>query len=298
MNPSQIESIYDDEPPERARAVLEPLALAGDPVAQFYMGHLCDEEGPSLQPQALEWYRKASHGGHLEATHWFASFTYHGFGTAADVTAALALFRQCAEKGLASSQWKLGQHLLSGPGNRPEAEEWLKKAASQGHTGAIELLHGAGSRRIELPLRHAPTGRSAAIVRVPDFWATPPVAVNSGKYVLLVASEKASACSTVEAARAWLEAGASYVCAWGPSSPEVEEAFDYAAFLPEMGDPLPFTLMTTNHQSDALTEALWFAFYSAMPPDDLGCALESVVVVVDSSALEARCLAWVQENKE
>ena len=144
MSPSEIESAYEDQSPERAWAVLEPLAMAGDPLAQFYMGHLCDEKSPSLRPQALEWYRKASAGGHLEATHWLASFIYHGFGTTPDTDAALALFRHCAERGVDSSQWKLGQHLLSHPESSAEAEVWLKKAALQGHSGAIDLLKSIG----------------------------------------------------------------------------------------------------------------------------------------------------------
>lgn len=95
-----------------------------------------------------------------------------------------------------------------------------------------------------------------------------------------------------------MEAGASYVCAWGPNSPGVEETFDYAAFLPELGVPLPFTLMTTSHTSEEFEEALWFAFYNAAPPDDLGHYLKSVLVVVDSDALEIRALTWIQENNE
>ena len=88
------------------------------------------------------------------------------------------------------------------------------------------------------------------------------------------------------------------MCAWGPASGQVEEAFDYATFLPEMGEPLPFTLMTTSHESEELDEALWFAFYNAVPPDDLKAELNTVVVLVDSPALEERCKAWVQVNRE
>jgi hypothetical protein len=62
---------------------------------------------------------------------------------------------------------------------------------------------------------------------------------------------------------------ASYVCAWGPNSEAVEETFDSASFLPEFGEPLPFSLMTTSHRDETPEEALWFAFYNAPPPDDL-----------------------------
>jgi len=78
----------------------------------------------------------------------------------------------------------------------------------------------------------------------------------------------------------------------------VEESFDFASFLPELGTPLSFTLMTTSHKNEELDEALWFAFYTANPPDDLNAELETVVVLVDSRELEQKCRSWVQENRE
>ena len=151
---------------------------------------------------------------------------------------------------------------------------------------------------IETPLRHPGTGRFASVLRVEHFGSAQPVSVATGKYVLVIASERASIHCTQEHARAWVEAGASYVCAWGPAAGEVEEAFDYASFLPELGEPLPFTLMTTSHVGEPLEDALWFAFHTAVPPDDLPYELNSVVVAVDSVALEKECTTWVQENSE
>src|SRR5450631_2276536 len=95
---------------------------------------------------------------------------------------------------------------------------------------------------VQTSLRHSGTGRRAAVVRV-DFEGTSPVSVASGKYVLVIASERQTVPLGMIAARAWIDAGASYICAWGPDSAEVEETFDYASFLPECGDPLSFTLM-------------------------------------------------------
>jgi hypothetical protein len=124
------------------------------------------------------------------------------------------------------------------------------------------------------------------------------VSVTAGKYVLVIAYEEKPLPLDVKTARAWLEAGASYICAWGPGSEQMEETFDYAAFLPECGPALPFTLMTTSHREQKPDEALWFAFYCAKPPDDLLDNLNSVVIVVDSEALETTCTDWVKGNKE
>lgn len=151
--------------------------------------------------------------------------------------------------------------------------------------------------QVETSLRHRGTGRRAAVVRV-DLESAAPVSVASGKYVLVIASERQTVPLGVKRARSWIDAGASYVCAWGPDSAEVEEAFDYASFLPEYGEPLPFTLMTTSHRDKTPDEALWFAFYNASPPDDLDSELNAVVIIVDSDSLEATCIAWVLENQE
>jgi TPR repeat protein len=134
------EDIYHDESPEAARELLLKLAATGDHDAEFYLGHLADESSPQDQAAALQWYRKAAASGHLEAAHWAASFMYFGMGTEQDIEGALAIFRSCAESGLDASQWKLGQHLLSVPGLRNEALYWLRLAAAQGHTAALDIL--------------------------------------------------------------------------------------------------------------------------------------------------------------
>jgi len=89
----------------------------------------------------------------------------------------------------------------------------------------------------------------------------------------------------IKTARAWVDAGASYICAWGPGCEEVEESFDYASFLPEYGGELTFTLLTTVHKDEPIEEALWFAFNCAksVEPDQ---ELNVVVIVVDSDSLE------------
>jgi hypothetical protein len=64
------------------------------------------------------------------------------------------------------------------------------------------------------------------------------------------------------------------------------------------GEPLPFTLMTTSQNEKTPKEALWFAFYNAVLPDDLDDEMNAVVIVVDSDSLAVACKAWVTENQE
>jgi TPR repeat protein len=138
------EDIYHDLPPEEAMEQLQELARKGDHEAEFYLGHLADESSPRDPFGALLWYKKAADGGLLEAKHWIASFTYYGMGTHQDVAAAVRLLNECAAAGLDASQWKLGQHLLQFPESRIEALHWLRTAARQRHTAAIELLAEIG----------------------------------------------------------------------------------------------------------------------------------------------------------
>jgi hypothetical protein len=142
MTPEEIQRSYEDEPANIARTRIQPLAEAGDPVAQFYMGQLCDEARD--QVAALAWYRKASQNGLLDAMHYVASFTYHGFGIAQDVESALRLFRKAAEAGQVDSQWRLGSHLVQEASTRDEGLRWLRLALSQGHIAAMEALAKEG----------------------------------------------------------------------------------------------------------------------------------------------------------
>lgn len=153
-------------------------------------------------------------------------------------------------------------------------------------------------RPVEVSLKHPGTGRLATVLRIQNLESASPFSVSAGKFILVIASERQILPLGVNTARAWIDAGASYICAWGPGSADVEETFDYASFLPECGDPLPFTLMTTSHRDKTPDEALWFAFYNARSPDDLKHDLNAVVIVVDSDALWSTCTAWVKENNE
>jgi hypothetical protein len=152
--------------------------------------------------------------------------------------------------------------------------------------------------QIDASLKHQGTGRRASVIKVERFEGSEPLSVASGRYVLLIASERPSSGCTAELARSWIDAGASYVCAWGSASDDIEEAFDYASFLPELGQPLPFTLMTTSHKDEPLEAALWFAFYNAAAPDNRSRELDTVVVIVDSFDLELRCTSWIRKNEE
>src|ERR1700676_1944368 len=70
--------------------------------------------------------------------------------------------------------------------------------------------------RVETSLRHPGTGGLAAVLQVRDFEGASPVSVAAGKYILVTASERQAVSLVSKTARAWVDAGASYICAWGP----------------------------------------------------------------------------------
>jgi hypothetical protein len=150
-----------------------------------------------------------------------------------------------------------------------------------------------GLQMVELKQKHLATGRLAAVIRVNDFGL--PVSVDAGDYVLVIASEKPTVALDIKTARACVDAGASYICAWGPDSEQVEESFDYASFLPEYGKELE--LMTTAHQDEPIEEALWFAFHCAKSVES-DQKLNVVVIIVDSESLETRCHFWLENNND
>jgi hypothetical protein len=152
-----------------------------------------------------------------------------------------------------------------------------------------------GLRMAEVKQKHLGTGRLAAVVRANDFAS--PVSVDAGNYVLLIASEKPTVALGIKTVRAWVDAGASYICAWGPDCEQVEESFDYSSFLPEYGKELAFALMTTSHKDEPIEEALWFAFNCAKSVDPEQ-ELNVVVIVVDSDSLETRCHFWLENNND
>jgi hypothetical protein len=147
-------------------------------------------------------------------------------------------------------------------------------------------------------LKHPGTGRPCVILEPAQLSDAPPYAANAGKYVLFLASSRPGASVSIEQARRWLDSGAAYVCAWGPEAETVEESFDYASFLPEIGEPLVYTLMTTSHAGEELGEALWFAFWNTSPPEDLDADLRLVVIQTDSEPLVAQARIWVESNRK
>lgn len=100
----------------KAMTILQPLAEAGDPAAQYYVAHM---------------YEK-------------------GDGVAKDAGRTLEWYRRSAEQGYARAQYKLAIGYAQGwPGlakDEDEARQWLLKAAAGGSSSAQRVLGNAYER--------------------------------------------------------------------------------------------------------------------------------------------------------
>ena len=132
--------------------LLEPLASAGDALAQlrlgtlYYHGHGVRES----DALALQWFRRAADQGLAEAQ--FQLGNMHAYGQAPVAAgedpqrlAAQAYF-EAARQGHAEAQYSLGILFLTGSGvtqSSAQARKWIARAAAQGHADAKVYLGAA-----------------------------------------------------------------------------------------------------------------------------------------------------------
>ncbi|MDX2262133.1 MAG: serine/threonine-protein kinase [Gemmatimonadales bacterium] len=120
-------------------------AAAGSAVAQRILGSLYDRgSGVNADPaKAVEWYRKASSGGDLEAKLALSRLLEIGRGVPANQGESIALLREAAAGGLLRAQQTLAFRLENGGGikkDEAEAALWYRRAAEQGDMAGQEKL--------------------------------------------------------------------------------------------------------------------------------------------------------------
>lgn len=124
---------------------LKPLAEAGNPEAQYLLGHMLDL-GLGAEPdprKALSWWLKAAEKDHPAALHRAGLAYLEGRGVDFDPPRGVALLKQAAFWGYHPAEASLGQALLVGTlgsGFVPEALRWLSCAAEGGNREAAELV--------------------------------------------------------------------------------------------------------------------------------------------------------------
>lgn len=134
-----------------AKDDLEPLAIKGDAVAQYYLGDLLVRYavGPGKEV-GVNWLKKSASAGVPDAMNSLATLLAEGKFVAADQAQATALFMQAASLGYLPAYYNLGLRSYEGVG-RPrdplDASEWFRLAADQGLASAqfsLGVLYAGG----------------------------------------------------------------------------------------------------------------------------------------------------------
>ena len=130
---------------------LRVAAEQGDADAQFRFGNIYYRGNgvPQSSPEAAKWFRKAAMQGHVDAISRLAFMYKNGHGVPWNEEMAEKLhersvklnsLREAAERGDAEAQFRLGDIYYEGKEvsqDHSEALKWFRKAAEQGHAGAL-----------------------------------------------------------------------------------------------------------------------------------------------------------------
>ncbi len=128
-----------------ALALLKPLAVQGNPVAQFFVGAMYENGQGVLQDyaQAVVWFRKAAAQGNAGAQYILGLMYDKGQGVPQDYVQEVAWYRKAAAQGNADAQSNLGAMYAEGQGvpqDYSQAVAWYRKAAAQGFAAAQNNL--------------------------------------------------------------------------------------------------------------------------------------------------------------
>lgn len=129
---------YDIKDYATALAEFMPLAEAGHPKAQFYLGRMYDNGigVPKNKKEGVKWYRLAAEAGDVDAQRFLGSSYKHGSGVLQDYEEAVKWYRLAAEAGDGFAQYFLGMMYAEGEGvlqDYAEAAKWYRLGAEGGN---------------------------------------------------------------------------------------------------------------------------------------------------------------------
>ncbi len=121
---------------ERAVAIWRPLAEAGDPRAETYLGIMYDNGYGVAQnrAEAFRWFELAAGRGFANAQYHLGFMYHHGRGVQRSQSEALRWYRLAAAQGDPAAQYNLGRmyaHGLVVPRDLVEAHMWLDLASRE-----------------------------------------------------------------------------------------------------------------------------------------------------------------------
>jgi TPR repeat protein len=150
-----VAAIHRKDYPTAVR-LLEPLAKAGNPLAQtrlgllYYHGHGVRESDAA----AVQWFERAARQGLAEAQFQLGNMYAYGLAPLPPEQdpsrLAAQWYFEAARQGHAEAQYSLGILFLTGSGvelSATEARKWIERAAAQGHADAKSYLQAGTGKR-------------------------------------------------------------------------------------------------------------------------------------------------------
>lgn len=137
-----------DRDTEEAMRLLRSAAERGIFAAQFHVGHAHvygNDVTASDHTVALQWFSRASDGGHVASSYYRGWLLLHGRGVQSDPAAAANWLKFAAEQGHARAQLQLGRLYHTGTGvpqSHADSQRWLLQAADQGNLSDAHFLLG------------------------------------------------------------------------------------------------------------------------------------------------------------
>lgn len=136
---------FDRKDYGHARSLIQPLAEAGEPFAEWVFGDM-HSEGlgvPRSASEAIKWWMRAAEKGEPNSQLRLGDTFMRGRGVPENWTEAVKWWRKAAEQDLPRAQTAMGLALHDGRGvqqDRIQAAKWFQKAADQGQAQAQAML--------------------------------------------------------------------------------------------------------------------------------------------------------------
>lgn len=131
---------------DKARDVYRIAAMAGHREARFALAViLAGSLAEADRKEAVEWFAKANDDGHRAAANRLGEAYRDGIGASRQYDKAKDYFLNAANQGDAKAMYNLARMQndgLGGPRDTRQALEWYARAAEQGHEGAAAVMDG------------------------------------------------------------------------------------------------------------------------------------------------------------
>lgn len=131
---------------DKARDAYRIAAVAGHREARFALAvMLAGSSADADRKQAVEWFAKAHEDGHRAATNRLGEAYRYGIGVARQFDKAKDYFQHAANQGDTKAMYNLARMQdegLGGPRETDQALKWYARAAEQGHEQAVAVVEG------------------------------------------------------------------------------------------------------------------------------------------------------------